>query len=535
MAKMTNLQLWNYLRKTNPNFRNHTSEGTKDLFTEKGFEALSVNDVGSLNDFFLLSIRVAFQKINVATAKNPLAGIGLVEVYENPTGGYIQRMQIDSFKPTTPKFKNLQNGHSVDMQKVRKGQAKERFFETNFDFASFYSLQEFAVKQIFISEYGMADFIAGFMTALQNGYTVQEYVNVLNCLSAGLNSTKYPLKDSQKLVLDSWTDEGPTASELTGLILQLKDLATIMETSASTKAFNAIDFDTAYDPDDFVVLMRAGIKNRIATALMVGAFNPETLTIPFEIKEVEHFGGLRPYVVNENVKTYLYDVYDSNGEQIGYSAVDGATVPTYTDDEVEWEDPNKDILCVVAQRGIIFEATQNPLQVLPAPYNVAGLYQNWHMTRPNTLIAYDALYGCITISRPYDLTRYLTVSGDIGEDTDLLGKVVSDLQTDVNVVGDKITGTLKYVTGYTGFSGDQNEQSGNYLALKITDYEADEISVKLKNGIHTTPQVLDSDGIIVIRISDITTQDEVIVYVTDTDGVTFEKSYDISELTLQSA
>ena len=415
MSKLTNAQLWNYLRKTNPNFRNHTSEGTADLFTEKGFEALQAEDVGALNDFFLLSVRVAFQKVNVATAKNPLAGIGLVEVYENPTGAYIQRMQIDSFKPTNPQFKGLQNGQSVDMQKVRKGIAKERFFEQNFDFASFYSLQEFAVKQIFISEYGMADFVAGFMKALQNGYTVQEYVNVLNALSAGLNSEDYPLKDSQQIVLDSWTDGAPTAAELTALILELKDLATIMETSASTKAFNAVGFDTAYDPEDFILLMRAGIKNRIATALMVGAFNPETLTIPFEIKEVENFGGLIPYAMvgdpGSEVKTYLYGVYDSNGEQIGYSTQEGATVADYEDDEVEWEDPNEDILCVVAQRGLIFEATQNPLQVLPAPYNVAGLYQNWHMTRPNTLIAYDALYGCITISKP-------EASGEGGEGGD---------------------------------------------------------------------------------------------------------------------
>lgn len=401
MPAMTNLQMWNYLRKTNPNFRNHTAEGTASLFTEKGYEALTTNDVGALNDFFLLSVRVAFNKLNVANAKNPLAGTGLVEVYDNPMGGYVQRMQINSFKPTNPQFKNLANGQSVDMQKVRKGEAKERFFDTNFDFASFYSMQDFAVKQIFISEYGMADFVAGFMKALQNGYTIQEYVNTLNCLSVGLNSTRYPLKDSQKLVLSSWTDAAPTSAELTELILQTKDLATMMEVSASTKAFNAIGFDTSYDTDDFVMLVRAGIKNRIETALMVGAFNPETLTIPFAVKEVENFGGLHdPYVMIEGVKTPVYDVYDDNGEHIGYSTTEGATEATYDDDDVDWEDPNENILAVIAQKGLIFEASQNPLQILPAPYNVAGLYQNYHMTRPNTIIAYDPLYAVITISKP---------------------------------------------------------------------------------------------------------------------------------------
>ena len=42
---------------------------------------------------------------------------------------------------------------------------------------------------------------------------------------------------------------------------------------------------------------------------------------------------------------------------------------------------------------------------------------------------------------------------------------MADLQKDIVVSNGAISGTLKYVTGYTGFSGDTSEQSGHYLCI----------------------------------------------------------------------
>lgn len=52
--------------------------------------------------------------------------------------------------------------------------------------------------------------------------------------------------------------------------------------------------------------------------------------------------------------------------------------------------------------------------------------------------------------------------------TTVLDELVSDLQSNVAVGADAITGTLKYVEGYTGFSSDPELQDGNFLALKFT-------------------------------------------------------------------
>lgn len=85
-----------------------------------------------------------------------------------------------------------------------------------------------------------------------------------------------------------------------------------------------------------------------------------------------------------------------------------------------------------------------------------------------------------------ELAAY-TIDADIEDSVDLLGKKASDLQEGVFVVDGKVFGTLKYVTGYTGFSGRADEQKGYYLALHYECEDADSIKV---NGV-----TLDSDGI----------------------------------------
>ena len=418
---LSNLQLWNYLRKTNPNFESHTAEGTNDLFTEKGFEALKRDDIDAVNDFFSLSLRVAFQKLTASKAKNPLEDSGIVEIYDTPFGGYTQRMAVNSIKPVTPAFKGLVDGQSVDPFIVRKPETDERFFPQNFDFQSFITVQEFQIKTIFINEYGMSDLIAGIMQGLMNGWTLQRYNNILEAIHSALTSTAFSLQTSQQIELSveemtasTFNMDDPKALE--ALTLQLKDIGTQIETSAQTSAFNALGFATAYDTDDFVVLMRAGLKNRIQLALEVGAFNPDRLTVPFAIKEVQNFGGLVPTYNNAEMQS----VYDRFGAEVGYIAntytvdgyayksgsnwyvkVTGSDTPVQVTmaNDIDWVDPHEDVQAIVCQKGVIFENIQNGLETRPI-YNPRGLYQNYWVSSPNNSICYDPLYAMIVISKP---------------------------------------------------------------------------------------------------------------------------------------
>ena len=421
LSGITNAQFWTMARAKNAKFASETSKVTSETFSEKGFEALKRDGLDILNEFFELSIRIAFQKLDVSRAKNPLAEVGLVEVYDTPNGGFVQRIAINSVKGISPAYKGLENYGTVDPFIIRKPEESERFFGQNFDYQSLISIQDFQVKQIFLSETGMGSFLAGIMEALQNGYTLQEYVNTKEAINAAINSTEYPLQSSQKIEVGSWTDASPSAAELKGLILQLKDLSSAMRTQAQTGMYNANGFETYVDPEDYVVLMRAGIKNRIQLEVELGAFNPDTLTIPFDVAEISDFGGLVPYDSNS---TKLQPVYDQLGVVVGYidalATINGYATKRASDGEwivnitiggstadttivhpenVTWVDENAEVLCVVAQKGLIFENKQNPYTVTPI-YNPRGMYTNYWANSPNNGINVDPNYNMIAILKP---------------------------------------------------------------------------------------------------------------------------------------
>lgn len=56
-----------------------------------------------------------------------------------------------------------------------------------------------------------------------------------------------------------------------------------------------------------------------------------------------------------------------------------------------------------------------------------------------------------------------------GDDFDTLGKEISELVDDgIAIEADgSVTGTLKKVTGYTGFSSDAGEQNGHFFPIKL--------------------------------------------------------------------
>lgn len=127
----------------------------------------------------------------------------------------------------------------------------------------------------------------------------------------------------------------------------------------------------------------------------------------------------------------------------------------------------------------------------------------------------------------------LTVEPEDSE-TEVLGKDVSDLQSNISINSTgRISGVLKYVTDYTGFSGDTNEQSGNYLALKADAGEGATITVELVGGNLGHPVTLDADKNIVLRIGNNRRQS--VKVVASKDGQEITKVYSLTDLTLESA
>lgn len=393
VAKTSNAQFWDLARRFSPDFKSHTAQKTAVDFNEKGFEEIQLSGTQVLNEFFEISMRVAFQLLNVARAKNPLVDKGLVYVYDTPNGGFVQRMSVNSIKPVSPAYLNVKDGQSIDPFVVRKPQIDERFFQMNFNYQSLITVQEYQLKTMFINEYGMGELLSGILAGLANGYTIQEYVNTKECMNAALNSEKFPLKDTQVVTMTDWTANAPTEAQLKELILSVKDTATRMQTVSATGMYNAKGFESIVDADDMVLVLRAGIRNQIDVGLMVGAYNPDRLTLPFEVIEIDDFGGIQHFSDAE-FTTPVYPVYDSLGAQIGWNTEENATEATLTDEQIHKKDPNANVLGMLVQRGAFFENAQNPYTVTPI-YNPRGLYTNYIANRPNNGINWDALYNLV--------------------------------------------------------------------------------------------------------------------------------------------
>ena len=122
----------------------------------------------------------------------------------------------------------------------------------------------------------------------------------------------------------------------------------------------------------------------------------------------------------------------------------------------------------------------------------------------------------------------LTVDADISSEVDLFGKSVTDLQTNVIVSKSEITGTLNYVTGYTGFSSKTSERKGNYLAIHYSSEDGAVITVEVVGGTSGAKE-LDADGLIVCKIAS-TSQSIRVIATKDNKSVT--KVFSLSNLTL---
>ena len=126
-----------------------------------------------------------------------------------------------------------------------------------------------------------------------------------------------------------------------------------------------------------------------------------------------------------------------------------------------------------------------------------------------------------------------TMTIDEPEDSvDLFGLDSGDLQDDVSFSNGVATATLKYVTGYTGFSGNPDLQEGNYFATSTTTEGADKVTVQYqteKGGWGKEYKVYDSedssvyDGVFVMRLGSKPLKFVVRFYDLDNDEVTTQE------------
>lgn len=143
------------------------------------------------------------------------------------------------------------------------------------------------------------------------------------------------------------------------------------------------------------------------------------------------------------------------------------------------------------------------------------------LIKPFSAIALELTYSAVLGVEPEDPSSVI------------LGKAVSSLQEDVIVHDKFIKGTLKYVTGYTGYSQDESLQSGNFLALKFEASDGATTTVQLLGGTVKTPVTLDNDMNCVFRITDRNSQRIKVVTTLGDESIT--KIYSLAGLSIETA
>ena len=143
------------------------------------------------------------------------------------------------------------------------------------------------------------------------------------------------------------------------------------------------------------------------------------------------------------------------------------------------------------------------------------------LIKPFSAIALELTYSAVLGVEPEDPTSVI------------LGKAVSSLQEDVIVHDKFIKGTLKYATGYTGYSENVDEQSGNFLALRFEVSDGATTTVQLLGGPNKNPVTLDSNANAVFRITDRNTQRIKVVTTLGDDTIT--KIYSLAGLSIETA
>lgn len=197
------------------------------------------------------------------------------------------------------------------------------------------------------------------------------------------------------------------------------------------------------------------------------------------------------------------------------------------------------------------EAINFSWEVTTTPVDVPGYKPTATFTIDSTLCSPSALkklediiYGSETtdarLPMPKEIIEIgltpdavtITLSLPSGSD-DLLGQTVDALESNLVFRDKAISGTLHYVKNYTGFSSEPTQQSGNFIAVKVTtDPTADSITMELVGG-SVGPKALDSTGVVIARITNKDAQSLKFVATKGADTVT--KIYALNELVCETS
>lgn len=430
VTKMSNADFLTKVAELAPQFKEIASRVAKEGFTESNFEAMSQLPTGQDNvtNFYSIACLVGMQFVDYAGFRNKVDEIGIIERLAMPFAEYIQRNRVKRIKNVNPAWKGLKDGDSVDPYVVRKPEIEQDYYGgKNVAYQTFITMQEWDLKRGWLSENGIGDIVGAVFNMIDLDRAEFDYAIFNEAINGAINSTNHPLQGSQKLeivaptaTVANFTAATFTKEELIDLVSIVRNIGTAIDTSVTVTEFNAAKYPMRIDKSDLVMLVRAGYVDKMERLLLYNEFNPEFLKIPFEMKEVQNFGGLVPF---DSDNAELQPVYDSLGAMVGYvkksytnvsaatynetndkytvkyGAQQGSTADVTPESGVDhYVDPNEKVIAVIAQKGLIFELIQNPFNVRPI-FNPRGEYTNTFFNQLDNYLGVNYTKALITISR----------------------------------------------------------------------------------------------------------------------------------------
>ena len=372
----------------------------KALLTANGFE--TVKSTLGLTEIYNLMAIVSKQFVIPIVYKDIAGEMGILQRMGMEYGTAIQENYVNDIESGSSPETGAQTGDVIPFGDVALPTI-EQFLQTvnNKDFFAQYTEDGRALKQAWLKADDGLSTLAGAMTAqVLRAKAKKEYAWVREAIDFVLNvsdADKFPLKDTQKIVLSSWTASAPTDAQLTELIGITKDVVNAMNDVVDVTTLNSAGVTGSMDASKLKLYMRKGYKKYI-DKLPAYTYHDGKLDFPMAIHELPDFGGVQPADSNGNAlqPVYVGAPTNVNGKLIPKDGVIGyvdasVTVNGYAKFENnQWVvnitsgvttadttfivgeapssiDRNSDVVAIIAEDGLVRELIEQELQVHTYP------------------------------------------------------------------------------------------------------------------------------------------------------------------------
>lgn len=375
------------------------------------------------------------------------------------------------------------------------------------------------IKTAFISSAEMGAFIDGIYTAVENSFKLEEERLVALAANTAM-ADAFSGGNARNLLAEyNSAHSGNTLTVANALesadFLKYasKEINRAMKNMGKmSTVFNKARYSTFTSREKLVVEMLAEFASASEMYLQADTFHNELVKLP-NYEEI-------PF-------------WQSSGTEFAFA--DCSSISVMNDAFKDVDNPTG----VVTRSGII--CFLHDVENVAAYFGDKRAWELWNPRSEVMIHGEKAEKGFAVDGHANAVVFYIADSNvDVSVSTDnwtanqlLGGKSAADLQENIVIsnTNHTISGTLKYVTGYTQFSGDTAEQSGNYLVTKIDSTPTADTYIRLSNN--KPWKQLDSDRILIARITNPTVQKIYVKVVNN--GLENLFAYDLSGLTLNQS